>query len=68
MNVGRKLTGFCNGYFGRDDYNDKMIIYEGRTWIVCKYIDRDEITCLNFKSEEEKNRMIDSWEEEEEIE
>ena len=62
MNVGRKLVGFCNGYFGRDDYSDKIIIYEGKKWIVCKYVNEDSITCLNFESEEEKNTMIDKWE------
>jgi len=62
VNIGRKIVGYCSGYFGRDDYKDKMIIFEGKKWIVCKYIDKDEVACVNFDSEEEKNRMIDEWE------
>ena len=29
-NIGVKLHGYCNGYFGRDDYEDKIIIAEGK--------------------------------------
>ena len=52
--IGRRIYGFCDGYFGRDDYEDKIIILEGKTWIVCVYADSDTVTCANFESEEEK--------------
>lgn len=28
--VGIKIYGYCEGYFDRDDYNDKVIILEGK--------------------------------------
>jgi hypothetical protein len=34
--VGIQIYGFCNGYFGRDSYNDKVIIASGEDWIVGK--------------------------------
>lgn len=61
--VGTKIYGFCNGYFGRDDYDDKIIILEGRKWIVCSYLDADNdyVTCVNFDTEEEKIECIKRW-------
>lgn len=32
--VGKKVYGYCNGYFGRDSYDDKVIIMNGLNWIV----------------------------------
>lgn len=32
--VGTTLFGFCNGFFGRDSYEDKVIIASGSNWIV----------------------------------
>lgn len=31
LNPGTKLYGYCNGYFGRDSYSDKLVIACG-TW------------------------------------
>ena len=61
--VGKKIYGFCNGYFGRDDYKDKIIILEGEKWIVCAYLDRniDCVTCVNFDSKEEKIECVTQW-------
>jgi hypothetical protein len=61
--VGTKIYGYCNGYFGRNDYDDKIIILEGNKWIVCAYLDTDNdyITSVNFDSEEEKIDCIKKW-------
>lgn len=61
--IGTKIYGYCNGYFGRNDYDDKIIILEGRKWIVCAYLDTDNdwITSVNFDSEEEKIECIKKW-------
>lgn len=32
--VGKQLYGFCNGYFDRDSYDDKVIIMNGINWVV----------------------------------
>ena len=60
-NLYKVISGYCEGYFGRDDYEDKIIILEGATWIVCRYINKDVVTCVNFDSEEEKQTCIDNW-------
>lgn len=31
LSPGTKLYGFCNGYFGRDSYAEKLVIASG-TW------------------------------------
>ena len=63
--VGRRIYGYCDGYFGRDDYEDKIIILEGKTWIVCVYANSDVVTCVNFSSEKEKIECVKRWEIEE---
>ena len=62
-NIGTKIYGYCNGYFGRDDYSAKIIIAEGRKWIVCSYLyeDNDYVTCVNFDTEAEKEECIKRW-------
>lgn len=32
--VGKQIYGYCNGYFGRDSYGDKIIIMNGLNWVV----------------------------------
>ena len=59
--VDTKIYGYCDGYFGRDDYSDKIIILEGKKWIVCSYLDNDSVTCVSFDTEEEKTECIKSW-------
>ena len=60
-NIWKVIRWFCNWYFGRDDYEDKVIVYETDTAICCKYLDNDNLTVANFKSEEEKNQYIGKW-------
>lgn len=65
-NIGRKIYGFCNGYFGRDDYEDKIILAEGERWILCTYLDKyaknnDWVTVCNFDTAKEKQECIDNW-------
>lgn len=69
-NVGKIIYGFCSGYFGRDNYDTKMIVYETQKSIACisisdeKWLKNGWLTCANFDSEEEKNKCIESWSEE----
>ncbi len=65
-NVGRFIYGYCNGYFGRDDYYDKIIIAEGDKWIVAKRTDPDypffdTVEAVNFRNAEEKQELIEDW-------
>lgn len=34
--VGDTLHGFCNGFFGRDSYSDKVVIAMGVDWVVAR--------------------------------
>ncbi|MED3976090.1 hypothetical protein P4639_22090 [Priestia megaterium] len=63
--AGFKIYGFCNGYFGRDSYDDKTIIASGKDWIVAmNESDRPEFA--SFDSEEEMIEMVEAWTKEEE--
>lgn len=71
-NVGKIIYGFCNGYFGRDDYETKIIVFETECSICCRYINDEKwrekgwLDCANFDSPEEKQECIDRWSKEEE--
>ena len=63
-NIGVKIYGFCNGFFGRDDYEDKIIEAEGMDWIVCRYIndeDKQDVSFASFENSDEKNGYIKDW-------
>jgi len=47
FNVGEKIYGFCNGYFGRDDYEDKLCILVNNKFAVFVY-DNGYATVLNY--------------------
>ena len=65
MYVGTILYGFCNGYFGRDSYEDKRIEAIGADWIVA----RDEyghIHMATFDNTKEMEVKIAEWSKESE--
>jgi hypothetical protein len=62
-NIGRKIYGYCSGYFGRDSYADKVIEAEGVDWIVARPngdADADPEFCY-FLTEADKNHWIAEW-------
>lgn len=65
-NVWKIIKWFCNWFFGRDDYEDKVIVYETEKAICCKYLDEEwrwcYLTVANFEDEREKNWCIHQWE------
>lgn len=66
-NIGRRIYGNCNGYFGPDDYETKVIIDETPTSICCKYVRkqlRDRYAVADFENERIKSNLIDEWERE----
>ncbi|MGP0689889.1 hypothetical protein ACW5UC_25440 [Priestia aryabhattai] len=69
--VGIKIYGFCNGYFGRDSYDDKIIIASGENWIVAKSEHEGDLPeFATFDDAEEMQEMIEKWkidEDEEEL-
>lgn len=58
--VGIKIFGYCNGYFGRDSYDDKIIIASGEDWIVAKN-NRGQSEFASFDSTDEMWKLIDEW-------
>ena len=63
--VGIQIYGFCNGYFGRDSYDDKIIIASGEDWIVAK-ADSGQNEFASFDSTEDMERLIGEGNKEEE--
>ena len=57
-NIWKIIKWYCEWYFGRDDYNNKVIVFETKTSICCKWEWEDYLTTANFNSEEEKNEKI----------
>ena len=61
-NVGRQLHGYCDGYFGRDSYGDKIIEAEGYDWIVAREYGEPIFAIVPPK---EKAALIYRWSQEE---
>lgn len=34
--IGETLYGYCNGYFGRDTYEEKTVVYAGENYLLCE--------------------------------
>jgi hypothetical protein len=64
--VGIKIYGFCNGYFGRDSYDDKLIIASGEDWIVAKN-ESGVNEFASFESVDEMQTLIEKWSVEEDF-
>ncbi len=58
--VGKKIYGYCNGYFGRDSYSDKTIVAHGATWITVLDID-GYASSTNFESHERMIEKVKEW-------
>jgi len=62
--IGEILYGFCNGYFGRDSYQNKRVEAFGIDWVVC----RDEQGYVHFaifENNEEFWSYVERWRKEE---
>ena len=58
--VGVKIYGFCEGYFGRDSYDDKLIVANGEDWIVVQY-DNGRKDFTSFDNTDEMCQCISKW-------
>lgn len=47
FSVGDEIKGYCNGYFGRDDYNDKTCVFVTKGYAVFEN-DDGEGSVINF--------------------
>lgn len=60
--LGDTLYGYCNGYFGRESYEDKTVVYAGDNYIVCEYSDSYPcVAIFDKESDEEIEALIDEW-------
>lgn len=57
--VGDQIYGFCNGYFGRDDYEDKTCVMVTPHYAVFQY-ESGRSSVLNYTSSINKH-TVDSW-------
>ena len=48
FNVGDEITGYCNGYFGIDDYDDKVCVFVTKDYAVFEN-EKGEGTVLNYE-------------------
>lgn len=58
--VGIKIYGFCGGAFGRDSYDDKIIIASGENWIVAKN-EKGQNEFASFDDIEYMEEEIKEW-------
>lgn len=56
--LGKRLTGYCNGFFG-EDYDDKIIEAIGKNWIVVRIGDKTRYT--DFKNEKMMLKYLKRW-------
>jgi hypothetical protein len=65
VGVGTKLYGFCNGYFGRDSYDEKIIEAIGNDWVVVR--DSNNIPIMAYFENESVGtiyEILEQWTEE----
>jgi len=63
LNVGDTIYGFCNGYFGRDDYDTKLCIMVTNKYAIFQYIDGEfegNAVVLNNPDRLDR-RTVDEW-------
>ena len=59
FNIGDVLYGFCNGYFGKDDYEQKRCVMLCSKYAVFEY-DEGHATVLNY-DDSFKKEDIEKW-------
>jgi hypothetical protein len=62
INIGRVIYGLCNGFFGRNSYDNKRIEAEGIDWIMAREMEPDaKPEFAIFENMQSKQRYIDEW-------
>ena len=57
--IGTVLDGYCNGFFGRDSYEKKVIEAIGSDWIVVRENGGPNIAV--FEDIKERNEFVNEW-------
>jgi hypothetical protein len=58
--IGTVLYGYCNGFFGRDSYGDKVIEAVGKDWIVVR-TEQNEVDFCSFSDFEAMLSAVKEW-------
>lgn len=62
FNVGDIVYGFCNGYFGRDDYETKICVMVNSKYAVFQYMEQNLWFATVLNDEQNLNKKtVDSW-------
>lgn len=59
--VGDEIGNYCNGYFGRDDYENKTCVMVTPKYAVFEYWETGNATLLNYRDGLEKCTKGENW-------
>ena len=60
--VGQTLNGFCAGAFGRDSYDEKIVLANGVDWIVVRDTDGVPLMAvIPLDSEPSAATIVEGW-------
>ena len=59
FNIGDVIGGYCNGFFGRDDYDDKTCVFITPRYAVFEYNNTKQAAVLNYT--ENLDTIVDNW-------
>jgi hypothetical protein len=59
---GDQIYGYCNGYFGRDDYADKICVMVRPKYAVFEHVDKGTATVLGYR-DDLTTEWVASWRE-----
>lgn len=58
--IGETFYGYCNGYFGRDCYENKVVEDFGKDWVVCRD-EHDFPWFADFNDTKEFWELVEEW-------
>lgn len=61
--IGKKLYGYCDGFFGHDSYENKRIEAIGADWVVVRYVHSNDVDFASFNNDEldKRNSYLETW-------
>lgn len=58
--IGRVLYGFCGGFFGREEYDEKCIEAIGKDWIVARK-SNGQVVFASFLGTQQMMAYLQEW-------
>jgi hypothetical protein len=61
--IGDIIDGFCNGYFGRDDYEKKICVIVNEKYAIFEYLDGNQQGMAVVLNQDENldGKIVDEW-------